>query len=259
MIQLKRPIVFFDIEATGLSIIHDRIVQISLLKIFPDGNEEIKNFLFNPEISIPEEVIAIHGITNEKVKDQPLFKEKAKEIDQFLKDCDLGGFNLLKFDVPMLLEEFIRAGMDFDIDQRSIIDVQAIFHKMEQRTLTAAYKFYCEKELQNAHDAEADTKATWEVFNAQLARYEQLSKDLPGIISFIGNNNRVDLEGRIVKNDKGEEIFNFGKHKGKKVTQVFETEPSYYNWILDGDFSGYTKKVVQRIKLNMLKDKFSGG
>jgi DNA polymerase III subunit epsilon len=259
MIQLKRPIVFFDIEATGLSIIHDRIVQISLLKIYPDGKEEILNFTFNPQIPIPAEVVAIHGITDEHVKDKPFFKDKAKDIDQFLQDCDLGGFNLLKFDVPMLLEEFIRVGMDFDIDQRSIIDVQTIFHKMEQRTLSAAYKFYCEKELSNAHDAEADTKATWEVFNAQLSRYEQLSKDLNGIISFMGNNNRVDLEGRIVKNDKGEEVFNFGKHKGKKVTQVFETEPSYYNWILEGDFSGYTKKVVQRIKLNMLKDKFSGG
>jgi DNA polymerase-3 subunit epsilon len=259
MIQLQKPIVFFDIEATGLSTVHDRIVQISLLKIFPDGKEDVLTLTFNPEIPIPDEVVAIHGITNEKVKDQPLFKEKAKEINDFLKDHDLGGFNLLKFDVPMLLEEFIRAGMDFEIDQRNIIDVQTIFHKMEQRTLSAAYKFYCEKELINAHDAEADTKATWEVFNAQLARYEQLSKDLPGIIAFVGNNNRVDLEGRIVRNDKGEEVFNFGKHKGKKVTQVFETEPSYYNWILDGDFSRYTKKVVQRIKLNMLKDKFSGG
>ncbi len=259
MIQLSKPIVFFDIEATGLSIINDRIVQISLLKIFPDGKEEIKNFLFNPEIHIPDEVVAIHGIKDEDVKGQPIFKDKAKEIDQFLKDCDLGGFNLLKFDVPMLLEEFIRAGMDFDIDKRHIVDVQSIFHKMEQRTLSAAYKFYCSKDLSNAHDAEADTKATWEVFNAQLERYDQLSKDIPGIIGFIGNSNRVDLEGRIVKNEKGEEVFNFGKHKGKKVTQVFENEPSYYNWILDGDFSGYTKKVVQRIKLNMLKDKFSGG
>jgi DNA polymerase-3 subunit epsilon len=259
MIELLKPVVFFDIEATGLSIIHDRIVSISLLKIYPDGKEEIKNFIFNPEIHIPDEVVAIHGIKNEDVKDKPLFKEKAKEIDQFLAGCDLGGFNLLKFDVPMLLEEFIRVGMDFEIEDRHIIDVQAIFHKMEQRTLSAAYKFYCEKELSNAHDAEADTKATWEVFNAQLLKYSQLSNDLPGIIAFLGNNNRVDLEGRIVKNDKGEEVFNFGKHKGKKVTQVFENEPSYYNWILEGDFSGYTKKVVQRIKLNMLKDKFSGG
>lgn len=259
MIQLKKPIVFFDIEATGLSVVNDRIVQISLLKIFPDGKEEIKNFLFDPQMHIPDEVVAIHGIKDEDVKGQPIFKDKAKEIDQFLADCDLGGFNLLKFDVPMLLEEFIRAGMDFDIDKRHIVDVQSIFHKMEQRTLSAAYKFYCNKDLSNAHDAEADTKATWEVFNAQLEKYDQLSKDIPGVISFIGNSNRVDLEGRIIRNDKGDEVFNFGKHKGKKVTQVFESEPSYYNWILDGDFSGYTKKVVQRIKLNMLKDKFSGG
>ena len=259
MIPLKRPIVFFDIESTGLNIIRDRIVQISLLKIFPDGREESKTFTFNPEILIPAEVIAIHGITNEHIKDKPLFKEKAKEIFQFIDTCDLGGFNLLKFDVPMLLEEFIRTGIEFDIETRHIVDVQAIYHKMEQRTLAAAYKFYCEKELINAHDAEADTLATFEVFKAQVGKYEPLQKDLAGIIQFLGSNNRVDLEGRIIKNEKGEEVFNFGKHKGKKVTQVFETEPSYYNWILDGEFSGYTKKVVQRIKLNMLKDKFSGG
>lgn len=256
---LKRPIVFFDIEATGLSITNDRIVQISLLKIFPDQREESKTFTVNPGISIPAEVVAIHGITNEMVKDLGGFKEVAKEIHDFIGDCDLSGFNLLRFDVPMLLEEFIRVGLDFEIDDRAIIDVQAIYHKMEQRTLSAAYKFYCEKDLQNAHDAEADTKATYEVFKAQLNRYDGLSKDLPGILTFLGASNRVDLEGRIVKNDKGEEVFNFGKHKGKKVSQVFENEPSYYNWILDGDFSGYTKKVVQRIKLKMLKDKFQGG
>ncbi len=255
---LHRPIVFFDIEATGLSITKDRIVQISLLKIFPNGQEESKTFTVNPGIPIPPEVVAIHGITDDMVKDKPGFKTVAKEIHSFMNDCDLSGFNLLKFDVPMLLEEFIRVEMDFDIEERHIVDVQAIYHKMEQRTLVAAYKFYCEKELENAHDAEADTKATFEVFKAQLQRYKDLKKDLPGIIEFLGVNNRVDLEGRIVKNEKGEEVFNFGKHKGKKVTQVFENEPSYYNWILDGEFSGYTKKVVQRIKLKMLKDRFSG-
>ena len=259
MINLTKPIVFFDIEATGLSIIQDRIVQVSFLKISPDGTQETKTYLFNPEIKIPDEVIAIHGITNEMVINAPLFKDKAKEIFQWINTCDLGGFNLLKFDVPMLLEEFIRSGIDFEIDNRHIVDVQTIFHKMEQRTLSAAYKFYCEKDLINAHDAEADTLATYEVFIAQLNRYENLKKDIPGVVEFMGVNNRVDLEGRIVKNDKGEEVFNFGKHKGKKVTQVFENEPSYYNWILDGEFSGYTKKIVQRIKLNMLKDKFSGG
>jgi DNA polymerase-3 subunit epsilon len=259
MINLTKSIVFFDIEATGLSIIQDRIVQVAFLKVFPDGKQESKTYLFNPEIKIPEEVIAIHGITNEMVKDAPLFKEKAKEIFQFINSSDLGGFNLLKFDVPMLIEEFIRVGIDFEIDDRHIVDVQTIFHKMEQRTLIAAYKFYCEKDLTNAHDAAADTLATYEVFLAQLDKYENLKKDIPGVIEFMGIHNRVDLEGRIVKNDKGEEVFNFGKHKGKKVSQVFENEPSYYNWILDGEFSGYTKKIVQRIKLNMLKDKFSGG
>jgi len=259
MINLTKPIVFFDIEATGLSINHDRIVQVSFLKIAPDGNQDTKTFLFNPERNIPDEVVAIHGITNEMVKDAPLFKDNAKEIFQFIDSCDLGGFNLLKFDVPMLLEEFIRVGIDFEIEKIHIVDVQTIFHKMEQRTLTAAYKFYCEKDLTNAHDAAVDTMATYEVFVAQLDRYENIKKDIPGVVEFMGINNRVDLEGRIVKNDKGEEVFNFGKHKGKKVSQVFENEPSYYNWILDGDFSGYTKKIVQRIKLNMLKDKFSGG
>lgn len=259
MIQLSRPIVFFDIESTGLSITKDRIVQVSFLKILPDQTEEIKTFLFNPEIPIPSEVVAIHGITDDVVKDAPLFKEKAKEIFQFIDPCDLGGFNLLKFDVPMLLEEFIRTGIDFEIDNRHIVDVQTIFHKMEQRTLSAAYKFYCEKDMTNAHDAEADTVATFEVFKAQVSKYDSLKNDIPSIIEFMGINNRVDLEGRIVKNDKGEEVFNFGKHKGKKVSQVFENEPSYYNWMLDGDFSGYTKKIIQRIKLNMLKDKFSGG
>ncbi len=255
---LTRPIVFFDIESTGLNIIKDRIVQISLLKIHPDGKEEIQNYTINPEMSIPAEVVAIHGISDEDVKGKPVFKDVAKEIFQFIQQADLGGFNLLKFDVPMLLEEFIRVGIDFDIANIHIIDVQSIFHKMEQRTLSAAYKFYCDKELVNAHNAEVDTIATFEVFKAQLNRYENLKKDLQGIIDFLGTNNRVDLEGRIVKNDKGEEIFNFGKHKGKKVTQVFENEPSYYNWMIDGEFSGYTKKIIQRIKLNMLKNKFSG-
>lgn len=256
--NLTRPIVFFDIESTGLNIIKDKIVQISLLKIYPDDKQESKTFIFNPGIPIPQEVVAIHGITNEQVKDKPLFNHHAKEIFEFIKDCDLSGFNLLKFDVPMLLEEFIRVGIELEIENRYIIDVQAIYHKMEQRTLSAAYKFYCQKELLNAHDAEADTMATYEVFKAQLNKYTDIKKDLPGIIHFLGTNNRVDLEGRIIKNEKGEEIFNFGKHKGKKVTQVFENEPSYYNWILNGEFSGYTKKVIQRIKLKMLKDKFSG-
>jgi DNA polymerase-3 subunit epsilon len=183
----------------------------------------------------------------------------AQEIFDFVNECDLAGFNLLKFDVPMLLEEFIRVNLELDIEKIHIIDVQAIYHKMEQRTLSAAYKFYCNQELTNAHDAEADTIATFEVFKAQLNKYDNLQKDIPGIVNFLGANNRVDLEGRVVKNDKGEVVFNFGKHKGRKVSQVFESEPSYYNWMMDGDFSGYTKKVIQRIKLNMLKNKFSGG
>ena len=259
MLELTKPIIFFDIEATGLSTINDRIVQIALLKIYPGGRKESANYLFNPGIKMSAEVIAIHGITDEKVKDCPDFKVKAKEIADFIGACDLGGYNLLKFDVPMLLEEFIRAEVEFEIENRQIVDVQGIFHKMEQRTLAAAYKFYCNRELTNAHDAEADNTATYEVLLAQLVKYPDIKKNPAGIVNFIGTNNRVDLEGRIVKNEKGEMVFNFGKHKGKKVTHVFETEPSYYNWILDGEFSGYTKKIVQKIKLNMLKDKFNNG
>jgi len=230
-----------------------------LLKVYPDGTKESRDYIFNPGMLIPDEVIAIHGITNDRVKDCPGFSSKAKEIADFIGSCDLGGYNLLKFDVPMLLEEFIRAEVDFGIENRQIVDVQGIFHKMEQRTLAAAYKFYCNRELVNAHNAEADNNATYEVLLAQLEKYPDIKKDPVGIVNFLGTNNRVDLEGRIVKNDKGEIVFNFGKHKGRKVTQVFETEPSYYNWILDGEFSGYTKKIVQRIKLNMLKDKFNNG
>jgi DNA polymerase-3 subunit epsilon len=257
--QLDRAIVFFDIESTGLSVTKDKIVQISLLKILPDKKEQSLTFILNPEIPIPAEVVAIHGITDEQVKNKPKFVEVAQEIFDFVNECDLAGFNLLKFDVPMLLEEFIRVNLELDIEKIHIIDVQAIYHKMEQRTLSAAYKFYCNQELTNAHDAEADTIATFEVFKAQLNKYDNLQKDIPGIVNFLGANNRVDLEGRVVKNDKGEVVFNFGKHKGRKVSQVFESEPSYYNWMMDGDFSGYTKKVIQRIKLNMLKNKFSGG
>ncbi len=257
--QLDRAIVFFDIESTGLSVTKDKIVQISLLKIFPDKKEQSLTFTLNPEIPIPAEVVAIHGIRDEQVKNKPKFVEVAQEIFDFVNECDLAGFNLLKFDVPMLLEEFIRVNLELDIEKIHIIDVQAIYHKMEQRTLSAAYKFYCNQELTNAHDAEADTIATFEVFKAQLNKYDNLQKDIPGIVNFLGANNRVDLEGRVVKNDKGEVVFNFGKHKGRKVSQVFESEPSYYNWMMDGDFSGYTKKVIQKIKLNMLKNKFSGG
>lgn len=258
MINLSKPIVFFDIESTGLHIIQDRIIEISLLKVYPDGKEEIKNYLLHPGMPIPKEAMAIHGITDERVKDCPPFSAVAQEIADFIGQSDLGGFNLLKFDVPMLLEEFIRNGIDFDIDNRDIIDVQGIYHRMEQRNLSAAVKFYCDKDLENAHSAEADTIATFEVFKAQVARYDVLPDTIKDMAAFIGNGKRVDLEGRIVYNDKGEEVFNFGKHKGRKVEDVFLNEPSYYNWMLDGEFSGYTKKVIQKIKLRMLQNKFSG-
>lgn len=256
--SLKRPIVFFDIESTGLSIIRDRIVEISLLKVHPEGHEEKRTYLLNPTVPISEEASRIHGISNEQVKDQPTFAERGAEIFEFLDGADLGGFNALKFDIPMLMEELLRIGLDLDLRTREVIDVQVIFHKMEERTLSAAYKFYCQKELINAHSAEADTIATYEVFKAQLDRYEQLQTDIRSIGELVGLNKRVDLEGRIVLNAKGEEVFNFGKHKGRPVEEVFTLEPTYYNWMMDGEFAAYTKKVITEIRLRMLKKKFQG-
>lgn len=253
---LGNSLVVFDIEATGLNIIKDRIVQVCFLKIAPNGEKEVKEYLINPQIPIPPEVTNIHGINDGDVKNAPAFKEVAGEILEFLGDADLCGFNLLKFDVPLLMEEFIRCELEFDIEKRSIIDAQTIFHRQEPRNLTAAYQFYCGKELKQAHDAKADTLATYEVLLGQLKKYSADSPTIEGASELMGVHNRVDLEGRIVLNEKGEEVFNFGKHKGKRVTQVFENEPSYYNWIMDGTFSGYTKKVVERIKLQMLMDKF---
>lgn len=257
-INLERPIVFFDIESTGLSIIKDRIVEISFLKVFPDKNEERKTYRINPTIPISAEASSIHGIYDSDVKDQPTFDQVGNEIFQFIGSSDLGGFNLLKFDIPMIMEEFIRIGIDFELSGREIIDVQVIFHKMEERTLSAAYRFYCNSELMNAHSAEADTVATYEVFKAQLERYHQLQTSIRSISEFTGLNKRVDLEGRIILNQKNEEIFNFGKHKGKTVESVFSSEPTYYNWMMDGEFPAYTKKVITDIRLRMLKKKFEG-
>jgi DNA polymerase-3 subunit epsilon len=256
MINLTRPIVFFDIESTGLSIVKDRIIEISFVKVFPDQTEDRKTYLLNPTIPISPEATAVHGITNEKVKDQPTFSQVSNDIFQFINDSDLSGFNLLKFDIPMLMEEFIRCGLDLDLSCREIVDVQVLFHKMEERTLSAAYKFYCNKELINAHSAIADTDATYEVFKKQIERYSQLPQTIKGISEFTGLNKRADLEGRIIFDADGNVVFNFGKHKGRKVEDVFAAEPSYYSWMMDGDFAAYTKKVISDIRMRMLKNKF---
>lgn len=249
-LNLKNPLVFFDLETTGINITKDRIVEISLLKVHPNGKEEIKSRLINPEMPIPAQSTAIHGITDDDVKDSPTFKQVAKSLADMLEGCDLAGFNSSRFDVPMLSEEFLRAGVDFDMSKRKFVDVQIIFHKKEQRTLEAAYKFYCDKELQNAHSAEADTIATYEVLKSQLDRYPDLENDVTFLSKeYSSFNNNVDFAGRIIFDDKGVEVFNFGKHKGKPVAQVLRNEPSYYSWMMDGDFPLNTKQVLTKIRL----------
>lgn len=248
-LNLKKPIVFFDLETTGVDVAKDRIVEISIMKIHPDGKKEVKTRRVNPEMSIPKESSEIHGIYDEDVKDEPTFRALAKSLAQFIGNSDLAGFNSNKFDVPLLVEEFLRVGVDFDLENRKLVDVQNIFHKMEQRTLVAAYKFYCDKELINAHSAEADIKATYEVLEAQIEKYDELENDISFLAEFSQRNKNVDLMGRIVLNDEGVEVFNFGKHKGKAVTEILEKQPSYYAWMMDGDFPLYTKKVLTAIKL----------
>lgn len=252
-LNLKKPIVFFDLETTGLNIGVDRIVEISLLKLNPNQVEEVKTYRINPEIPISEESTSIHGITQEDVADKPTFKHLASEINRFMEGCDLSGFNLLKFDIPMLVEEFLRVDQDFDLKNRRIIDVQRIFHQMEKRTLEAAYKFYCDKSLENAHSAEADTRATYEVYKSQIERYDELENDTEFIHEFTGSpsDKLVDIAGRLVKNKDGVACINFGKHKGKPVVEVLQKDPGYYSWMMRGDFPLYTKKKMTEIKLSM--------
>jgi len=254
-LNLTKPICFFDLETTGVNISKDRIVEISILKIFPNGKEESKTWLVNPEMPIPQEVVAIHGITDEDVADKPMFKELAKEIYNMIKDSDLAGFNSNRFDIPLLAEELLRAEVDFDMKNRVAVDVQTIFHKMEQRTLGAAYKFYCEKELVGAHGAEADTRATFEVLKAQIAKYEEIENDTKFLAEFSSRKQFADFAGFIVFNKKGEECFSFGKHKGKLVSDVLEGEPGYFGWLLNADFPLYTKKVLTAIKLRNFNNK----
>lgn len=254
-LKLSRPICFFDLETTGIEVAKDRVVEISILKIFPNGNKESKTWLVNPEMPIPPESSAIHGITDERVKDEPTFKELSKTIYTMIKDSDLAGFNSDRFDIPVLAEELLRSDIDFDMGTRVSVDVQTIFHKMEQRTLSAAYKFYCGKSLEDAHSAAADTNATYEVLKSQLDRYDELENDMKFLAEFTTRKVTADFAGFISFDEDGAEVFAFGKHKGKKVEEVLEQEPGYFGWILNADFPRYTKKVLTAIKLRKLNTK----
>ena len=247
MLTIIRPIAFLDLETTGVNLSTDRIVEIAIVKIMPDHTRQVKRKLLNPEMQIPVASSDIHGITNEMVKDAPTFKQAGNEIKQFLQDCDLGGYNSNRFDIPILMEEFLRAGMDVDLSNRRMIDVQHIFYSMEPRTLTAAYKFYCQKELVNAHSAEADINATIEVFMSQLDHYSQLGNTVDSILSVIGEEKIVDYARRFSFDEKGVEVFNFGKYKGKSVSDVLKSEPHYYDWMMRGDFPLHTKQKLTEI------------
>jgi DNA polymerase-3 subunit epsilon len=254
-LSLTKPIVFFDLETTGVNIAADRIVEISILKVFPNGNKESKTWLVNPEMEIPKESSEIHGITNEKVVTEPTFKELASKVSEMIAGCDLAGFNSNRFDIPLLAEELMRAGIDFDMNDRKAIDVQVIFHKKEQRTLSAGYQFYCGKELEGAHGAEADTNATYEILLAQLDKYEDIGKDVDALSEYSTHGKRADFAGFILMNDEDQEIFSFGKYKGRTVEEVFKENPGYNNWIQNADFPLYTKKVLKAIKERMTAPK----
>ena len=252
-LKLQKPIVFFDLETTGVNAIHDRIVEISYIKVFPDGNEESKTLRINPERHIPEQSSAIHGIYDEDVKDCPTFKQVARDIAAIFVNSDIAGFNSNYFDVPMLVEEMLRAGIDFDITKCRLIDVQNIYHKLEQRTLSAAYKFYCGKNLEDAHSAQADTRATYDVLKAQLDKYpDTLNNDVQFLSSFSKMNDNVDFAGRIIYNDKHIPVFNFGKYKGQSVEDVLARDPGYYGWMMQGDFPQNTKQVLTKLRLKAI-------
>ena len=251
-LKLSKLICFFDLETTGIDITKDRIVEISILKVYPNGNKESKTWLVNPTIPIPKAASDVHGITDERVAGEPTFKELAKQIHNMIKDSDLAGYNSDRFDIPLLAEEMLRAEVDFDLGNRVSVDVQTIFHKMEQRTLSAAYKFYCGKDLIDAHTASADTNATYEILKAQLDRYDSLENNIKKLSEFTYRKQIADFAGFIGYNDKGEEIFTFGKHKGKRVEDIFDEEPGYFGWLLGADFPLYTKKILTAIKLRKL-------
>ena len=249
-LNLKNPLVFFDLETTGINIATDRIVELCYIKVYPNGNEESKSMRINPEMHIPEASSAIHSIYDEDVKDCPTFKQVARELANAIEGCDLAGFNSNRFDIPMLAEEFLRAEVDFDLTRRKFIDVQNIYHKLEKRTLSAAYKFYCGKDLENAHSALADTQATYEVLQAQLDKYpNELQNDMQFLADFSRMSNNVDFAGRIVYNEQGVEVFNFGKYKGMPVTEVLQKDSGYYGWVMQGDFTRNTKQVLTQLRL----------
>lgn len=254
-LKLTKPICFFDLETTGINVAKDRIVEISILKVFPNGNKESKTWLVNPERNIPKEVIAIHGITDEKVADEPTFKELAAQIHEMIKGCDLGGYNSNRFDIPLLVEELLRADIDFEMKNVVSVDVQTIFHKMEQRTLSAAFQFYCGKDLESAHSAEADTNATYEVLKSQLDKYEGLENDMSWLAKYSSHKKFADFAGFIGYDKNKVEIFAFGKYKGKQVEKVLEEEPGYFGWMQNADFPLYTKRVLTAIKLRKLNTK----
>lgn len=250
-LKLKRPIVFFDLETTGLDIARDRIVELSYVKVHPDGREQRKCLRFNPGMAIPAASTAVHHITDDDVRNEPTFAQRAREVAEVFKDSDIAGFNSNQFDVPMLVEEMLRAGVEFDITRHKLVDVQTIYHKMEKRDLAAAVLFYTGKPMENHHSATADTEATYEVLKAQLDRYDSLQNDVDFLAEFSTRSHRVDLAGRIVRDEQGREVFNFGQHKGKPVEEVLKTAPGYYEWMMKGDFPENTKQVLTRIKLRM--------
>lgn len=250
-LNLKKPLIFFDLETTGVNVSKDRIVELSYIKVNPNGTEEERTIRINPECHIPEESTAIHHITDEDVKNAKTFKQEAKELARVFEGCDIAGYNSNRFDIPLLMEEFLRAGVAMDFSKCKFVDVQTIFHKMEQRTLSAAYKFYCHGDLENAHSANADTRATYEVLKSQLDMYnDKLKNDIEFLSSFSSFNKNVDLMGRIIYNDNKQEVFNFGKYKGQPVEDIFKfKDPGYYSWMMNGDFPLDTKRVITNIKL----------
>ena len=252
MIKLTKPLIVFDLETTGINFLNDRIVELFMLKIEPDSKQSEYEQRFNPGIVIPDNVIAIHGITNEMVANEPAFSEKADELVKFIGNADFAGFNSNKFDLPMLMEEFYRCGIELDLEKRKVIDAQRIFHMMEPRTLKAAFKFYCDSELENAHSAKADTLATWEILKAQTKKYSELESTSESLAKFSGQEHLADLSGRIVRDKDGNLVFNFGKYKGQEVSKVFEKEPSYYDWMMKGDFAGQTKRMITKIRLEKM-------
>ena len=254
MLQLTKPLAFIDLETTGINLATDRIIEIAIVKVLPDGKRSVKRKLINPGMPIPKQSSDIHGITDEMVKDAPVFKDVAHELKQMLDGCDIAGYNSNRFDIPLLVEEFLRADVDFDMKGRRLLDVQNIFHKMEQRTLSAAYKFYCNKNLDGAHSAEVDASATHEILIAQLERYPDLGTSIDSVLKLIGEESIVDFARRFIM-ENGVEIFNFGKYKGKAVADVLRNEPQYYDWMMKGDFPQYTKQKLTEIRTRSLLKK----